>query len=260
MNNQQNSNPDLHMKLERPICFLDVETTGVDVEKDRIVELSILRLSPDGSEELKTVRVNPGVPIPKEATDIHGITDEMVKECPKFENYAVGILNFILACDVAGFNSNRFDVPFLYYSLKRAGHEWNWHVINLIDVCGIFKIKEERTLSAAVQFYCDHVHLDSHGAEADVKATRDVFLSQLAVYPDLPKDLKELAKFSNWGQDIVDMAGKFAKNEKGQIIFNFGKHKGKLAQSEWNYLNWMINSPDFASDTKKIASQIRFGK
>jgi DNA polymerase-3 subunit epsilon len=250
--------PELTLKLERPICFLDVETTGVDVEKDRIVELSILKLFPDGLENLKSIRINPGISIPKEASDIHGITDDLVKDLPKFEAYSKGIFDFIQDSDVVGYNSNRFDVPFIYYSLQRAGIDWDWHSINLVDVCGIFKIKEERTLAAAVKFYVGEDHQGSHTAEGDVKATRAVFFHQLARYEDLPKDFKELARFSNWGNDIVDMAGKFTKDEKGNIIFNFGKHKGKIAKTEKAYLQWMCNQGDFPSDTKKIANQIVF--
>jgi DNA polymerase-3 subunit epsilon len=258
MNNQQVQHPDFHLKLERPICFLDVETTGIDVDRDRIIEISLLKVLTTGEEQLKTVRVNPGVSIPKEATDIHGITDDQVKDLPKFDSYAKGIFTFIQGADIAGFNSNRFDVPFLFYSLKRAGIDWDWHSVNLIDVCGIFKIKEERTLAAAVNFYCFQEHYDSHTAEADVKATRNVFLAQLGRYSDLPKDFRELAKVSNWGNDIVDMAGKFTKDENGNIIFNFGKHKGKIAKTEKAYLQWMSNKGDFPSDTKKIANQIVF--
>jgi len=251
------SNPNsLTIQLERPLCFLDVETTGTDVEKDRIIELSLLKIEQTGNEALKTVRINPGIPIPKEATDIHGITDADVKDLPKFEAYAKGILLFIEGCDMVGFNSNRFDVPFLFYSLQRAGIHWDWRSVNLVDVCGIFKIKEERTLSAAVHFYCDHVHLDSHNAESDLKATRDVFLSQLAVYPDLPKNLKDLALFSNWGKEIVDMAGKFAKDKDGDIVFTFGQHKDKKAKTQIHYLEWMIAKGDFPEDTKEVARKI----
>jgi len=255
------SNPNsLTIQLERPLCFLDMETTGTDVERDRIIELSLLKIEQTGNEALKTVRINPGIPVPKGATDIHGITDADVKDLPRFEAYAKGILAFIEGADVVGYNSNRFDVPFLFYSLQRAGINWDWKAINLVDVCGIFKIKEERTLSAAVQFYCDRDHASSHTAGGDVEATRDVFLSQLAKYEDLPRNLKDLALFSNWGKEIVDMAGKFAKDQDGDIVFTFGQHKDKKAKTEQAYLRWMIEKGDFPKDTKDVARQIFFHK
>jgi DNA polymerase-3 subunit epsilon len=255
MNNQSIQHPDFNLKLERPICFLDVETTGIDVDKDRIVEISILKLFPDGTEELKSIRINPGFSIPKEATDIHGITDEFVKDCPRFEAYAKGIFHFIQGCDIVGFNSNRFDVPFVFYSLQRAGVEWDWHEINLVDVCGIFKVKEERSLSAAVKFYTGQDHQASHTAEGDVKATKEVFLQQLGRYSDLPKDFRELSRFSNWGNEIVDMAGKFTKDEDGDLIFTFGQHKDKKARTQPQYLQWMMKG-DFPSDTKQFARSL----
>lgn len=245
--------------LERSICFIDCETTGVDVERDRIIELSLLKRTVAGEEVLKTVRFNPGIPIPPEATAIHGITDEHVKHEPPFQQYAKHIWGFIQGCDIVGFNSNRFDVPLLYYALRRAGLDWDWKAVNLIDVCGIFKIKEERTLAGAVKFYFGYELADMHTAEGDLKATRNVFFAQLERYADLPKDFKDLARFSNYGHEIIDMAGKFARDEDGDIVYNFGQHKGKKARTQIHYLQWMMKG-DFPQDTKDVATSILYKK
>lgn len=245
------------LKLERPICFLDLETTGLIPHKDRIVEIALLKIETDGVEKVKQSLIFPGIPIPEEVTKIHGITNEMVKDKPRFGSFAKSIHEFIFDCDIAGFNSNKFDVPFLYFELERAGVKWDWRKVNLIDVGNIFKQKEERTLEAAVRFYLKKEHTKAHSAAGDVKETRNIFFAQRERYSDLPFDLKELALYSNWGNEIVDLAGYFTKDKDGDICFNFGQHKGKKAKTEKGYLNWMRQS-DFPQDTINIANKISF--
>lgn len=241
--------------LSRPLCFLDLETTGTEPDKDFIVEISILKLHPGGKEELKTHRINPGVPIPESATAVHGITNEMVKDAPPFVSISKSLLKFIEDCDIAGFNSNRFDVPMLFFMFDRCGLQWDWKKVNLIDVSNIFRINEARTLTAAVKFYLQKNHDQAHDAAGDVEATRQVLLAQWARYPDLPKKFEELALFSNYGRDIVDLAGKFVKNEAGEIVFTFGPHNGQPAKSQKGFLNWMMGK-DFNKDTLNIARKI----
>jgi DNA polymerase III subunit epsilon len=216
------------MNLIRPLVILDVETTGTDVNKDRIVELSVLKLFPNGERESKTVRFNPEMPIPKGASDIHGITDEMVKGLPVFKRRAQAILDFIHLCDLGGFNSNKFDFPMLYQEFNRAGLNWEYSHHNMVDVGNIFKIKEARTLSAAVKFYCGVDHENAHSAEADVEATLEVLLAQVDRYEDLPKDIASLALFSNFDRPVLDMAGKFVLDSDNEtVLINFGPQRGK---------------------------------
>lgn len=246
------------MQLHRPLCFFDLETTGTDVSHDRIVEIAVVKVDIDGTETEKVARLNPGIPIPKEASDVHGITDDMVKDCPSFVSISKSLLALIDGCDIAGYNSNRFDVPILANSFQRAGLRWKWNEVHLIDVCNIYKIREERTLSAAMKFYCGVDHDEAHGALPDAKATKDIFAQQLKKYPDLPKNLSELALYSNYGKEIVDLDGKFSKDKDGDIIFNFGQHKGKKAKTEKGFLMWMVNKADFSPDTKRVANELSF--
>ena len=244
--------------LTRPACVIDLETTGVDTEKDFIVEISVLKIMPDLSEELKTMLINPGIPIPAGATEVHGITDEMVKDKPTFVSISKALLQHIDGCDIIGFNSNKFDVPFLVSMFKRVGLTWEWKKVNLIDVRNIFVQKEERTLSAGVKFYLGRDHAEAHSAEGDVTATKEILIQQLANYPDLPREFKDLALYSNYNREIIDLAGVFGKNEAGEIVFMVGKHKGTVAKKEKSYLEWMINKSDFSRDTKDVASLISF--
>lgn len=244
-------------ELERPICFLDLETTGVDTDHSFICEITVLKIDKDGNEDLTTMLINPGVPIPKDATDVHGITDEMVKDKPIFASVSKNLLKYIEDCDIAGFNSNSFDVPMLVSMFSRVGLKLNWKNINLIDVRNIFVINEERTLSAGVKFYLNRDHSEAHSAEADVLATRDILVQQMAKY-DLTRDMKELALYSNYGREFVDLSRKFVKNEKGEIVFNFGSHMGKVATTEKKYLQWMIEKGDFTADTKDVANILSF--
>ena len=241
--------------LERPICFIDLETTGTDTERSMIVEICVLKIMPDGTEDVRTMLINPGIPIPAEATAVHGITDEDVKGKPTFAAISKALLQHIEGCDIAGFNSNRFDVPLLAAMFERVGLSWDWRKINLIDVRNIFVQKEERTLSAGVKFYLGRNHDEAHSAEADVVETKNILLAQLSRYEDLPKDFKELALYSNYGKEIIDLAGKFQYNEAGEIVFTFGPHIGKPAKSEKGFLQWMLTK-DFTKDTKNVAQRI----
>lgn len=246
------------MTIQKPLCFVDLETTGTDIQTARIVEISVLKIFPEGGEVInKALRVNPIFPIPKEASDVHGITDDMVKDCPTFKQIARGLMDFLEGSDLAGFNSTRYDFPLLLNEFARAGLNWNYAGCRFIDVGNLFKIKEERTLSAAVKFYLGRDHDGAHGAAADVQATKEIFFKMFDLYEDLPKDPEELQLFSNFGKPLLDLSGNFTVNETGQIIFSFGKHKGKVAATEKGYLQWMLKS-DFQEDTKAICRSILF--
>lgn len=241
------------LKLERPLVFADFETTGTDVSKDRIIEMSFAKLNIDGSKEVKTYRVNPGIPIPKQASDVHGITDEMVKDLPPFSRYATGVLEYIAGCDLGGFNSNKFDFPLLMAEIIRAEKEWNPENHNFIDVGNIFKIKEERTLGAAYRFYCDKELIGAHGAENDILATAEILEAQMARYEDMPTTVPELATFSNFGKKMLDLSGLFVYGDDGITVeFGIGKHKGKPA-TDYEYLKWVRFASNFPPDTKALA-------
>lgn len=247
------------LKLTRPIVFLDIESTGLDTQTDRIVELCVCKVTPANEYTVKTYRFNPGIEIPEAATAIHGITNEMVKDCPAFAQLAKGMVGFIADCDIAGYNSNNYDLPLLYSELTRAGVDWDWKQHNLIDVGNIFKIKEERTLAAATKFYCNRELDNAHSAEADVIATAEVFFSQLEKYDDLPDEVVALARFSNYDKPMLDMQSRFTTDEAGDIILNFGKHKGEKAKLNIGFLEWMVNKANFPRDTVAIAQQIIAG-
>lgn len=246
--------------LSRPVCVLDLETTGTEPERDMIVEITILKINPDFSEQERTRYINPGIPIPKGATDVHGITDAMVKDAPPFAAISKELLLFIDGCDIVGFSSNTFDIPMLNAMFTRVGLVWDWRKVNLIDVRNIYVQNERRTLEAAVKFYLHREHIGAHGSSADVRATKEILIQQLNMYEDLPKDFKSLALYSNYGREMVDMAGKFILNDVGEIIFNFGIHKGKSASKEPSYLQWMCDKGDFSRDTKGIAQMILLQK
>lgn len=254
-----NKKTKMNLNLKRPIVFFDLETTGIDVTKDRIVEISILKINPDQSEESRTHKVNPTIPIKKEASRIHGIKDDDVKDCPTFAEIAPGIVEFIKGCDLAGYNSNKFDIPMLMEELIRADIEYDLKKVNQIDVQVIFFKKEQRTLSAAYEFYCDKELKDAHSAEADTKATYEILKSQLDFYSDLKNDVEELSKFSAHTKN-ADFAGRIIYNSKGLEVFNFGKHRGTLVvdvlHKEPGYFNWMLNG-DFPLYTKKILTAIK---
>lgn len=241
--------------LMRPIIFIDIESTGLNRETDRIIELAYVRLNVDGTTDSKCKRFNPGIPIPEASTAVHGIKNEDVANEPPFSQFAKPIHSFIDGCDIAGFGSNSFDVPLIYFELLRAGINWDYNRSNFIDVGNIFKLEEPRTLTAAVKFYTGKEHSDAHGAMPDVLATYEVFKAQIERYPELPEKVEELAVYSNYGNKILDLPGKFTYNETGDIIFNFGPKRGEKALDNIDFVNWMMMK-DFAPDTQAICQQI----
>ena len=219
----------MKLKLSKPICFFDLETTGVNITTDRIVEISILKVHPEGKEETKTWLVNPEMPIPKEVTAIHGISDADVADQPTFKQLAKEIYNMIKDSDLGGFNSNRFDIPLLAEEMLRAEVDFDMKNRVAIDVQTIFHKMEQRTLSAAYQFYCNKNLDDAHSAEADTKATYEVLVAQLTKYEQIENDTKFLAEFSSRKQ-FADFAGFIIYNKKGEECFSFGKHKNKKVE------------------------------
>lgn len=248
----------MKLQLKRPIVFFDLETTGTNITADRIVEISIIKVNPDGSTVEKTRRVNPGMHIPAEATAIHHITDADVVSEPRFEQLANSLARFIIGCDIAGFNSTRFDVPLLDEEFRRAGIDFDFSGVKFVDVQNIYHKKEPRTLSAAYRFYCDGDLENAHQANADTRATLDVLMAQLEKYPDLATDVDGLSKFSAMN-DAVDFMGRLVRDSRGREIVNFGKHKGKPAEEvlaqEPSYYDWIMNG-DFAHSTKKAFTAI----
>lgn len=245
----------MKLNLTRPLAFLDIESTGLSVENDRIIELAICKVHPSGDREIKTRRFNPGMPIPEQSSAIHGITDDMVKDEPFFHQISQGLIEFLSDCDIAGFNSNKFDIPMLFNEFRRCGIYWDYTQFRMVDVGNIFKIKEPRTLAAAMQFYCGKDLEGAHGAEADITATVDVFVAQLDKYDDIPIDLDELQIFCNHGKPILDLSGKFTTDDDGDIVFNFGAKRGLKAKYDPDYIHWML-SKDFQPDTQKICHQV----
>lgn len=243
------------IQLTRPLAFIDIESTGLDKEKDRIIELAVCIMTPDLYIQPLAFTFNPGIPIPAEATAIHGITDADVKDFPPFKDSAQTIHDLLMEGDIAGYNSNAFDVPMLYFEFLRAGIAWDYSKCRMIDVGNIFKIREQRTLSAAVKFYTGADHTESHGAKADALATANVLTMQLQRYPDLPATVDELALYSNYGKKMLDVSGKFAMDEKGVIILTFGKYRGQPAKEHIDFLEWMCYA-NFPPDTKRIADSI----
>ena len=247
------------LKLKRPLVFLDLETTGVNVGSDRIVEVSFLKLNIDGNREVKSLRVNPGIPIPAGATKIHGIKDEDVKDEPKFAELAGELRNFLEHCDLAGYNIIKFDLPLLAEEFARSGSEFDVEGRSIVDVQNIFHKMEQRTLSAAYKFYCDKTLVNAHSAEADTVATFEVFMAQLEKYDNLPKDVNALHSFTA-AQRNVDLAGRIIYNENGVEVFNFGRFKGRpvaeVFRTEQGYYEWMMNG-DFPSNTKTVITRLR---
>jgi DNA polymerase-3 subunit epsilon len=249
----------VELKLTTPIVFFDLETTGINIVKDKIVEISLLKVLPDGGEELKTWRVNPGIPIPAQASAIHGITDEAVKDCPPFKAIARELARFIEGCDLAGFNSNRFDIPLLAEEFLRVDVDFDMRKPRFVDVQTIFHKMEQRTLGAAYRFYCDKSLSDAHSASADTLATYEVLKAQLDRYNNLENDIAFLSKFSMQNNN-VDFAGFIIYDEAGEEVFNFGKHKGKpvprVFKEEPSYYSWMMNG-EFPLYTKKVLTEIK---
>lgn len=249
----------MQLNLANPLVFFDLETTGININKDRIIEISILKVSPNGDEDSKTRRINPGMPIPPESTLIHGITDDDVKDCPTFKEIAKSLAALIEGCDLAGFNSNRFDIPLLAEEFLRADVEIDLNKRKFIDVQTIFHKMEQRTLSAAYKFYCNKELENAHSAEHDTKATYEVLKAQLDRYPELENNIKFLSEYSSFTNN-VDFAGRMIYNDKGEEVINFGKYKGRLVSEVLNtdpsYYAWIMNG-DFPLNTKKVLTEIR---
>lgn len=249
----------MNLKLEKPIVFFDLETTGVNIAVDRIVEISILKVHPNGNKESKTWLVNPEVEIPKEASDIHGITNEKVVTEPTFKELATKVEEMIRDCDLAGFNSNRFDIPLLAEELMRVGIDFDMKNRKAIDVQTIFHKKEQRTLSAGYQFYCGKDLEDAHSAEADTLATYEILKAQIDKYDDLGNTVEALSDFSKHG-NRADFAGFILMNDENQEIFSFGKYKGRTVEEVLienpGYFNWIQNA-DFPLFTKKVLKEIK---
>jgi DNA polymerase-3 subunit epsilon len=249
----------LELNLKRPLVFIDLETTGINVASDRIVEISSLKISPNGNEQWMTTLVNPGIPIPPKVTAIHGISDSDVAEAPTFKEIAKNLTSFLEGCDLAGFNAMKFDIPVLAEEFLRANVDFNFIKRKYIDVQVIFHKKEQRTLEAALRFYCKKELENAHSAKADTEATYEVLKAQLDTYSDLENDVDKLAEFSSFNNN-VDFAGRIIRDENGVEIFNFGKHKGRpvdeVFREEPSYYSWMMNG-DFPLYTKKILTEIK---
>ena len=248
----------MQLKLKRPLLFFDIESTGLNVATDRIVEISMVKVMPDGSRDVKTRRVNPTIPIPEASRAVHGISDEDVKDCPTFAQLAKSMMAWMEGCDIAGYNSLNFDIPMLTEEFMRVGLDPKFRERNLVDVQVIFYKKEPRTLSGAYKFYCGKNLEDAHAAEADTMATLEVLEAQLDHYPDLENDVAALADFTK-RQKMLDYAGRIVLDEHDVPIFNFGKHKGRsvreVLEQEPSYYTWMQNG-DFTQDTKNVLTKI----
>lgn len=249
----------MELNLRNPLVFFDLETTGINIVFDRIVEISYLKVYPNGKEECKTRRINPEMPIPAESSAIHGIYDEDVKDCPTFKEVAKSLAAQIEGCDLAGYNSNRFDIPVLAEEFLRAGVDIDFSKRKFIDVQTIFHKKEQRTLSAALKFYCHKELEDAHSAEADTKATYEILKAQLDRYDDLKNDMDFLSEFSSFSNN-VDFAGRVVYNDKKEEVINFGKYKGRLVsevlKTDPGYYGWIMQG-DFSLHTKKVFTTIK---
>ena len=245
------------LQLTRPLAVIDLETTGTNLGSDRIVEIAIVKILPDGKKSTKQKLLNPEIPIPQASADIHGITDEKVRDAPTFKQVANELKQFLDNCDLAGYNSNRFDIPLLVEEFLRIGMEFDTRGRKLVDVQRVFHMMEQRTLSAAYRFYCNKNLEGAHGAEADAEATLEVLEAQLNKYPQLGKDVDSIVKFTGEDQ-IVDFARRFTL-ENGVEVFNFGKHKGRpvaeVLRSEPQYYDWMMKG-DFPMHTKQKLTEI----
>jgi len=250
----------MNLNLKNPIVFFDLETTGTNINTDRIVEICYLKVYPNGNEESKTFRVNPEMHIPEESSNIHGIYDEDVVNCPTFKELAKNIARDIEGADLAGFNSNRFDIPVLAEEFLRSGVDIDMSKRKFVDVQVIFHKMEQRTLSAAYKFYCEKDLDDAHTAEADTRATYEVLKAQLDRYPDdLKNDMAFLADYSSYNKN-VDFAGRVVYDDNGVEVFNFGKYKGvsvtEVFKKDPGYYSWMLNS-DFTLNTKAVLTKIK---
>lgn len=249
----------MKLSLKNPIIFFDLEATGLNIITDRIIEINYLKIYPDGREESKTLRFNPEMSIDPKAIAVHGITNEDLKDCPTFKEYAKTIANIFEGCDFAGYNSNKFDLPMLAEEFLRADVDFDLKKRKFIDVQVIFHKMEQRTLSAAYKFYCEKDLENAHSAEADTRATYEVLLSQLDRYTNLENDIDKLSEFSSHNR-CVDFVGRVVYNDKDVEVFNFGKYKGvsveEVFEKDPAYYSWMINN-DFPLYTKKVLTAIK---
>ena len=249
----------MNLNLKKPIVFFDLETTGTDISKDRIVEICYIKVFPDGREVEYTRRINPGMHIPESASAVHGIYDDDVKDCPQFKDVAKEIANEFAGCDVAGFNSNRFDLPLLAEEFLRAQADIDLSRLSAIDVQVLYHKREPRTLTAAYKFYCGKNLEDAHSALADTRATYEVLKAQLDHYNDMENDMESLSKESSFVNN-VDFAGRIVYDESGRELFNFGKYKGMpvdaVLDRDPGYYGWMMNG-DFTLNTKQVLTRIK---
>ncbi len=260
------------LNLTRPIAFFDLETTGVNIASDRIVEISILKVSPNGNKEIKTKRIHPTIPIPLQSSLIHGIYDADIADAPTFKEIAKSLAEFLKDCDLAGYNSNRFDIPVLVEEFLRADVDFDLKHRKFVDVQNIFHQMEQRTLKAAYKFYCGKNIINAHSAQADIEATYEVFLAQLEKYDGVEfedkkgnkstpvkNDVAALHEFTNINR-TADLAGRIIFNDDNVEVFNFGKHTGKpveqVLKDEPSYYAWMMNG-DFPLYTKKVLTDIK---
>ncbi|MGB0165722.1 MAG: exonuclease domain-containing protein [Luteibaculum sp.] len=250
----------MKLQLNRPLAVFDLETTGINQAADRIVEIAVIKLMPDGSREQFYSLVNPEMEIPEHAAAIHGITNKKVALEPTFEQIADKLEAFLTNCDLGGFNSNKFDVPVLYEEFARVGKTLDLANRKLVDAQVIFHRMEERTLKAAYNFYCSKSLEDAHSALADTEATLEVLLAQIERYDEVPATVDELHEFSRGKSRKLDMAGRFALNDNDVPVFNFGKHRGKSVEevlgAEPGYYGWMLNA-EFPTDTKEVLKKIK---
>ncbi len=255
----------MELNLKKPIVFFDLETTGLNIAKDRIIEISAIKIMPNGDQEIKTRRLKPvddygnQILLPKEVSDLTHITDEDLADQPTFKQIAKSLAEWMKGCDLGGYNSNRFDVPLLAEEFLRADADIDLRKSKFVDAQVIFNKKEQRTLTAAYRFYCDKELEGAHGAQADILATYEVLKAQLDRYPDLQNDIEFLSEYSAHNSN-VDFAGRFIYNEKNEEIINFGKYKGrKLAEvllTDQGYYGWMMQS-DFTLDTKRVLTNVK---
>lgn len=261
----------IRLNLRNPVCFFDLETTGTNITQDRIIEIAVIRIQTNGEQLTRSHRLNPTIPIPPEAAAIHGITDEDVKNLPTFKEVAREYAKLFEGADLAGFNIMRFDLPLLVEEFLRAGVEFDYTRKKIIDAQRIFHLMEKRTLSAAYRFYTGRELKEAHSAEADTAASMEVLMAQIKRYENQPvldgngrkigeikNDMEELARLTS--SEMVDLAGRIIRNEKGEEIFNFGKHKNKkvldVLRDEPSYYDWMMNG-DFPMDTKRKLTEIK---
>lgn len=247
----------MSLELTRPIAFIDLETTGINISTDRIVEIAIVKIQTDSTQQIKRKLINPLMPIPAASSAIHGITDEMVKDAPSFKQVANELKQFMDTCDLGGYNSNRFDIPMLVEEFLRAGIDFSVEGRKMIDVQRVFHMMEQRTLSAAYKFYCNKCLEDAHSAEADARATWEILCAQIERYPHIGTSVESILKFTG-EEDIVDFSRRFIR-VNGVEVFNFGKYKGKpvgeILKAEPQYYDWMMKG-DFSMHTKQKLTEI----